>query len=70
MPTAILKAHFDGQHIVLDEPFALADNAPLMVTVFAPDDERTAWAALGAQNLARAYGDNEPEYTAADIQPQ
>lgn len=27
------------------------------------------WAAHGAQSLARAYGDNEPEYTTADLKP-
>lgn len=70
MPTAILKAHYDGEHIVLDEPFQLPANAPLIVTVIAPDDERSEWAALGAQNLARAYGDDEPEYTTADLKPQ
>jgi len=70
MPTAILKAHYDGAHIVLDEPFELTTNAPLIVTVFAPDAERVEWAALGAQSLARAYGDHEPEYTTADLKPQ
>ncbi len=70
MPTAVLKAHYDGEHIVLDEPFQLPANASLVVTVIAPDDERAAWADLGAQNLARAYGDDEPEYTAADLKPQ
>ena len=67
MPTAILKAHYDGKHIVLDETFDLPPNAPLMVTVFAPDTERSEWAALGARSLARANGDDEPDYTAADI---
>jgi len=70
MLTAILKAHYDGKHIVLDEPFELPANAPLMVTVFAPDAERSEWAALGAQGLARAYGADEPEYTVADLKPQ
>ena len=54
MPTAILKAHYNGEHIVLDEPFVLPDNVPLLVTVFSPDAERSEWAALGAQGLARA----------------
>ena len=70
MPTAILKAHYDGEHIVLDEPFDLPANVPLTVTVLADDAERREWAALGAQSLARAYGDDEPEYTIADIRPQ
>ena len=74
MPTLILKAHYDGQHIVLDEPFDLPPNAPLAVTVLSSptpehDTERAEWAALGAQSLARAYGDDEPEYSLADLKP-
>jgi hypothetical protein len=74
MPSVILKAHYDGKHIVLDEPFALPANAPLAVTVLSPatlaqDRERAAWATLGARSLARAYGDDEPEYTPADLRP-
>ena len=74
MPAVILKAHYDGEHIVLDEPFVLPPNAPLAVTVLDPatqehDMERAQWAALSAQNLARAYGDDEPEYTLADLRP-
>jgi hypothetical protein len=67
MPNAVLKAHFDGEHIVLDEPFDLPTHAPLMVTVIEADDERAAWAALSLQGLSRAYGDDEPEYTVADL---
>lgn len=46
------------------------NNVPLLVTVFAHDDERSEWAELGVQNLARASGDNESEYTAADLKLQ
>jgi len=72
MPTVILKAHYDGEHIVLDEPFALSPNTPLAVTVLSPspeghDSERADWATLSAQSLARAYGDEEPEYTLDDV---
>ena len=70
MASVILKAHYDGEHIVLDEPFELPANAPLMVTVLAADTERYEWATLGAQSFARAYGDDEPEYTTADLKPQ
>ena len=70
MPTAVLKGHYDGERIVLDEPFQLPANTLLMVTVLAPDEERSEWAALGAQSLARAYGDDEPDYTTADLKPQ
>ena len=70
MATAILRAHYDGEHIVLDEPFELIANTPLIVTVVAPDVEHSEWVALGIKGLARAYGDNEPEYTTADLKPQ
>lgn len=33
MPTVTLKAHFDGAQIVLDEPYILPPNSPLIVTV-------------------------------------
>ena len=69
MLTAILKAHYDGEHIILDEPFELPPNASLMVTFSAPD-ERSEWAALGSESFARAYGDNEPEYSTADLKPR
>ena len=74
MSSVILKAHYDGQHIVLDEPFELPPNAPLVVTVLSPvspqtDSERAEWAALSTQCLTRAYGDDEPEYTLSDLQP-
>ena len=74
MPATILKAHYDGKHIVLDEPFELSPHTPLAVTVLSPatpeqDSEREQWTALSLQSLARAYGDDEPEYTLADLRP-
>ena len=33
-------------------------------------EEREAWSALGRGQLARAYGDDEPEYTEADLKPE
>jgi len=48
----------------------------LAVTVLAPDAseddrerERASWAAISAWSLARAYGDDEPEYSVADLRP-
>ena len=70
MPSVSLKAHFDGERIELDEPFDLPRNAPLLVTVLpAPtrDGDRAAWLEASKQALARAFADNEPEYTLADI---
>ncbi len=72
MPSVILKGHYDGKHIVLDEPFELPPNAPLAIAVLSPasaehDRERAEWADLSARNLARAYGNDEPEYSLADL---
>jgi hypothetical protein len=64
-----LKAHFDGQRIVLDEPYELPQHTPLLVTVLAPtrDNDRAEWAQTAAAGLARGYSDDEPEYSVADV---
>jgi hypothetical protein len=70
MSVITLKAHYDGRQIRLDEPFALNPNAKLLVTVIGGDDieeERRAWHAASQAGLARAYGDSEPDYSAAVI---
>lgn len=33
-------------------------------------EERETWSALGRAQLANAYGDDEPEYTEADVKPE
>ncbi|MDT4898212.1 MAG: hypothetical protein QOH25_3289 [Acidobacteriota bacterium] len=65
MKTKTLRAHFDGKQILLDEPFELEPNAELIVTVLpkSSDGERDDWARLSVESLARAYGDDEPEYS-------
>ena len=63
---ATLKAHFDGNSIQLDEPFALPQAARLLVTVLDEDEESRYWSALGAEAFSRAGTAAEPEYTAAD----
>jgi hypothetical protein len=69
MTTITLRAHFDGEHILLDEPFDLPRDAPLMVTVLASslEEGRAQWARLSAASLARAYGDDEPEYSLSHV---
>jgi len=60
-----IPAHFDGERILLDAPVTLAPNTKLLVVVV-PDDEqeeREFFLQLSQQGLARAYGDDEPEYT-------
>lgn len=63
MKTITLTATFDGERIRLEDDFPLTKNARLLVTVLPDDDaERRDWLAFASQSLARAYGDNEPDY--------
>ena len=66
MKQMILRAHFDGEQIRLDEPVKLEPNTPLRVIVGRDetlDAEREDWLRLSRQRLAAAYGEDEPEYT-------
>ena len=69
MPAVTLKAHFNGKQIVLDAPFDLPPDSSLMVTVMPKEDsnEDVHWHSLAAGALSRAYGDDEPDYSAADV---
>ncbi len=51
-----LRAHFDGQRILLDDTFHLEPNAKLVITVLptAVDDEREDWTRLALESLERA----------------
>lgn len=65
METVTLRAHFDGKQILLDEPFELEPNTELVVTIRYKSsyEEREDWARLSLESLARAYGDDEPDYS-------
>ena len=69
MSAIILKAHFDGKHIQLDEPCDLIPNCELFVTVVTPElaAERESFFNAAAYALGQAYGENEPEYSEADF---
>jgi len=76
MVATILKAHFDGSLIKLDEDFFLKPNAKLLIAVldvvedeYDPDfsSEREFWYRLAADGLALAYGENEPDYSLAQL---
>lgn len=70
-----LSAHFDGKSIVLDEDYALPPQAKLLVTVFDGTGEnerlgeRRAWSARSKRAMSRVFGNDEPEYSAADAIP-
>jgi hypothetical protein len=64
MKTIALRAHFDGEHIQLDEPCDLAPDTPVMIIVRPEEseDERDEWRIAAGLLLANAYGEDEPEY--------
>ncbi len=70
MNTITLRTHFDGDHIVLDEPFQLKPNTELIITVLPQqefDEEREAWYAFALQVFEAAYGDDEPDYDSVPL---
>ncbi len=76
MPTIALQAHYDGERIVLDEPFDLPVNAPLIVAVLpaAAEEEcesEEAWLRAAASSDAFAFLADPAEdvYTTADGEP-
>lgn len=63
MNSVTITAHFDGERILLDEPYELKPNTKLLVTVMTEtDDERESWLRLSFEQMNRAYADNEPGY--------
>jgi hypothetical protein len=70
MSVITFKAHYDGKQVCLDEPIDLAPNTPMLVTIARPDAEdanRAEWFALAKAAFARAYGEDEPDYSNAVI---
>ena len=71
MPAVTLQAHYDSRQIVLDEPYDLPSNAPLMVTVLASSpgtDSEEAWLRAVSSSDAFAFLADPAEdiYTVAD----
>jgi hypothetical protein len=64
MKTVTLSATYDGQQIRLEDDYTLPKNARLLVTLLpeSVESELAEWREFAAQNLARAYGDDEPDY--------
>jgi len=74
MPTVALRAHYDGTHVVLDEPYDLPPNASLLVTLLpggADPESEEAWLRSVATCEAFAFLADPAEdiYTAADGEP-
>ena len=63
MTTITLRAHFDGEKLLLREPLALPPHTDVVITLRPLSDaEQDDWQQLSAQGLSAAYGDNEPDY--------
>lgn len=69
MPAVTLKAHYDGERIVLDELFEIPANSPLMVTVLPPTEAEVDedWILVARKALSAAYGTDEPDYGIEDL---
>ena len=66
MNAVALKAHFDGKQICLDESYPLRTDSKLVVLVMpeqSDEADREELYEMGRQSLARAYGDDEPDYS-------
>ena len=68
MKAISIPAHFDGEHILLDEPVELKLNTKLIVTILPKQDaEREPWLQLSGKMLEGAYSDIEEEYSLDSI---
>ncbi len=69
LPAVSLKAHYDGERIILDEPFGIPPNSTLMVTVLPPSEAVVDedWFLIARKALSAAYGTDEPEYGIEDL---
>src|SRR5436305_15116532 len=65
METRTLRAHFDGNQILLDEPFELEPNTELLVTILpkASEEDGEGWARFSMESFTSAHGDDEPQYS-------
>ena len=70
MSSRTIRAHFDGEHIRLDEPCLLEPDTPLLVIILPQqreESEQADWYRLSQQTFAKAYGVEEPEYSLGAI---
>jgi hypothetical protein len=68
-----LRAHFDGEHIILEEPINLEPDTQLIVTVLPQiksngeshedDNVNEDWVNLSIKGLEYAYGADEETYS-------
>lgn len=69
MASLTLRAHFNGNHVVLDEPAELKPDTKLLVTVL-PEEvngRSSEWFRMAEGSFDSAFGDDEPEYGVEDL---
>lgn len=68
MPLQSIPAHYDGSHVLLDEPVVIKPNSRLIVTVLEDHDpEREDFLRMTSESLAASYCDEEVEYGEEDL---
>jgi len=68
MPMTSIAAHYDGKHVLFDEEVHLRPHTRLLVTILEDQDsDRDEFLALAATALANSFGEDEVEYTEADL---
>jgi len=69
MQTTSVRAHFDGEQILLDEPFEMEPNTQLLIMVLPESDaDRDSWLRLSVERLEAAYDNDEPDYPLSSVQ--
>ena len=60
-----LKATYDGEKVLFEEKVDLPKNSKLIVILL--EEEDADWYTLSSQNLNRAYGEQEPDYSLSEV---
>lgn len=65
-----IPAHYDGKHVLFDEEIHLRPHTRLLVTILEEQDmEREEFVTLAATAFADSYGEDDMEYSEADLKP-
>ena len=68
MPMTSIAAHYDGKNVLFDEAVNLRPHTRLLVTILEDQDSgRQDFLALAATAFADSYGEDEVEYSEADL---
>ena len=69
MPSMTLKAHFNGDRVIFDEPAQLKPDTKLLVTILpdSPGERSSEWFQMAESSFDSAFGDDEPSYGAENL---